>query len=75
MERDEGGFEGEHWGPVVLEDVEADGTGCGGDVGVVDLGDELHLDGLEGVGFGYYDILAEGERHASKLGTVACFEK
>ena len=40
-----------------LEDIEADGAGGGGDVRVVDLRDELHLDGLEGVRFRYADVL------------------
>ena len=57
LEGDEGGFEGKNGGPGVLEDVEADGARGGGDVRVVDFGDEFHLDRLERVRFGDYDVL------------------
>ena len=57
LERDQSGFEGEDGGPGILEDVQADGTRDGGDVRVVDFGDEVHLDGLEWVGFGNHDVL------------------
>lgn len=49
LERDEGGLEGEDGGPCVFEDVETYGAGGGGDVRMIDLSDELHLDGLKGV--------------------------
>lgn len=57
LEGDQGGFEGEDGGPSVLEDVQADGARDRGDVRVVDFGEELHLDGLEWVGFGNHDVL------------------
>ena len=57
LEGDEGGFEGEHGGPGVFEDVEADCARGGGDVRVVDFCEELHFDGLEGVGVGDDDVL------------------
>ena len=62
LQGNEGGFKGKDRRPRVFENVEADRAGRGGDVRVVDLRDELHLDGLEGVGLGNHDVLDLGER-------------
>ena len=43
-------------GPLVLEDVQADGPGHAGDVGVPDLGDETHFGRVEGVCVWYFDF-------------------
>ena len=42
--------------PLILQDVQTDGAGHTGDVGVPDLGDEPHLGRVEGVGVWYLDL-------------------
>ena len=59
MEGDESGFESEDGRPGVFEDVETDGAQGGGDVGVVELREEFHLGGLEGVGVWDHDVLGK----------------
>lgn len=56
LQGEEGSADGEGGRPLVLEDVEADGPGLGGDVGVPDLGLELHLGGFVGVLGGEDDV-------------------
>lgn len=57
LERYQGGLEGENWGPGILQNIEANGTGSRGDVGMVHLRDELHLDWLERIRFRDHNIL------------------
>lgn len=70
LEGDESGLESEDWGPGVLEDVEADGARRGGDVRVVDLRDELHLYGLEGVVVWDDDVLVCDVGHSEWTGDL-----
>ena len=48
--------EGHGCGPLVLENVQADGSRHTGDVGVPDLGDEAHFGRVEWVGVWYFDF-------------------
>ena len=43
LERDKRCADGESWGPLVLEDIEADGSSLRANVRVPDLCDESHL--------------------------------
>ncbi len=54
LEGEEGSADGECGRPLILEDIETDGSSLRGDVRVPDLGLELHLGGLVGV-FGRED--------------------
>ena len=49
LKRDKGGPDRQRWGPFVLQDIEADGTGLGADVRVPDFSVELHLGRFEWV--------------------------
>ena len=52
LQGEEDGPEGHRGGPLVLQDVQADGARDGGDVGVPDLGQEPHLGRVERVRVG-----------------------
>lgn len=59
LKGDQGRFEGQNWGPSVLEDIKTNRAGSRGDVGVVDFRYELHLHRLEWIRFRNYDVLAK----------------
>ena len=52
--------------PLILEDVNGDRTGGGGDVWVVDLGDELYFGRYEGITFWEDDVLQRRSESATR---------
>ena len=60
LQGEQGSANGEGRRPLVLQDVQADGPGLRGDVGVPDLGVESHLRGLVGVVRGDRYVYDEG---------------
>ena len=72
MEGEEGGADGECGGPFVLEDVEADGSGLGGDVGVPDFGVEFHFGGF--VWVFWWELYVDLEAASFVWGVVGAFD-
>ena len=60
LKGDQRGLKCEDGRPCIFEDVETYGARCGGDVRMVDLSYELHLDRLEWVRFGDDNVLTGG---------------